>query len=333
MRIVRSLAAFVLGLSLSCAALRAIARRNPSETGGMLEHLAARGSEYDLLVIGPSFVRIHFLPPLFDRRMHENGVDLVSFGFGMSGLTGAEMDYYIERILEMPLPKLKWVLIDVTLSQEPRLDRGNWWNRRVIAWHVPEEYPALQRGVLAAKGELWPKLARLATHARHVLLNVGNVGEGVYALNHAVWTSSQRVQPRSRFHLGSSAHGRPNKKAEAYQRHAREHTAASARLSKARKQPPRRNNAFALKWRDAFRARGVDTFFVISPVLTDARIPSKVRGARSLHVLDFNDPEKYPALYDPKLRYEPVHFVYDGAVLYTETLADVLAPKLLKRRR
>ena len=57
------------------------------------------------------------IPPVFDARMKEHGHDIQSINVGLSGLRGGELDYYLDRILALRMPKLKWILCDVTLDQ------------------------------------------------------------------------------------------------------------------------------------------------------------------------------------------------------------------------
>lgn len=171
--------AFALGLLITGGLLRAPARRSPSETNGLLEHLAAHRADYDVVVIGSSFTRMHFVPTAFESRMRKLGHRVRAFGFGMKGLRGGELDHYIERVLELDMPKLKWLLVDVTLEQIRGVDAANYYKRRVIRWHGIDQVRMLHAAMAAERDDPWGTAQRLWPHVSHLLLNLGSVGEGI----------------------------------------------------------------------------------------------------------------------------------------------------------
>ena len=186
-RLTVALVAFCLGLGSGLWALRHLAALSPTDSFGNIEHLERFGGEYDVIVVGPSFVRINFVPPVFDERMKEHGYTIRSFNFSLRGLMGSEMDYYIERIMDLGLPRLKWVFLDVTLAQFPRLKEANYYKLRIIRWHNWTQYLQVQQAVMQGEGELFERLRRLQVYTQHFLLNLGNVGEGMFALRSGTW--------------------------------------------------------------------------------------------------------------------------------------------------
>lgn len=328
MRIVGLLFAFALGLGGSAVALRSVAARNPSASEGMLEHLAVHGSAYDLIIVGPSYVRLHFLPELFDERMHQLGHPLRSFSFGMPQMRGPEIDYYLERIFELPLPNLKWVLVDVTLGQLLTLDEPNWYKRRPIKWHEPEQFGQLPHAILRRTDRtVFERARELTVHTEHLLLNLFNVGEGVVALQSLDERGAPRIRARDEF-----APAIPSEKSfrlitRKYKRRRKWHLNMTQALIELRKQAPRepQSTELIVNFRNRIRARGVQPLFVLSPLLRDTRIQTQVPGDEPLTVLDFNDPLLYPALYNYKLRSNATHFHYYGAQVYTLALADRFA--------
>ena len=66
------------------------------------------------------------------------GTSLRAFGFGLSGLRGGEFDYYLSRVLELPLPRLKWVLWRrLPLTNCARSRRATGTSGGSIQWHAP----------------------------------------------------------------------------------------------------------------------------------------------------------------------------------------------------
>ena len=71
------------------------------------------------------------------------------------------------------------------------------------------------------------------------------------------------------------------------------------------------------------RAAGAQPIFVLSPtVLGREFFAPPPTGAQ---FIAFNDPQKYPQLYDPEVRYDTWHFNPRGAALFTDLLAERFA--------
>ena len=332
MRTAALILVFLLGLGLGAAGLRRLASRNESASNGLLEHLAAHGADYDLLVIGPSFVREHFVPPLFERRLRERGHVVSAFGFGITSLRGGEFDYYLRRVLDLPMPRLKWVICDVSIDQTRPLEKRNWYKRRQIQWHAPAQFMFMGRLIMAGGGDLEERLVYVSRHARHALLNLGNVGEGVEALRSGWWTGEERPIPqRGAFVPSVWSQDRLEASRRKYMaRGERVHRIHVKRLLKLRAREARkpRPNDIMRGWRDAIRTRGAEPLFLLSPIMTDGRMRLEVPGDEPLRVLDFNDPRRYPELYETEVRYNLHHFNSVGAERFTLAFADAFADML-----
>ena len=64
-----------------------------------------------------------------------------------------------------------------------------------------------------------------------------------------------------------------------------------------------------VSWRDRIRDRGLEPVFVLSPLLSDARMVTEVAGDAPLRVLDFDDPRPVPgAVVSPSFCYNPYPF-------------------------
>lgn len=328
MRIVGLLFAFAFGLGATAAALRSLAAYNPSASEGMLEHLAVHGGQYDLIIVGPSYVQLHFLPELFDQRMRELGHPLRSFSFGMPQMRGPEIDYYLERIFELQLPKLKWLLVDVTLGQLLTLDQPNWYKRRPIKWHEPEQFGQLPRAILNRTDRTaLERASEITVHTEHLLLNLFNVGEGLIALQSFDTLGAPRIRARNEFAPRIPSEKKLRLTTRKYKRRRKWHVNLTQTLIELRKQAPKepQSTGMIVGFRNRIRAHGVQPLFVLSPLLRDTRIDKRVPGDEPLTVLDFNDPLLYPALYNYKLRSNATHFHYYGARVYTLALADRFA--------
>jgi hypothetical protein len=338
MKLAISILAFIVGLALGVTLLPAWPQVRPSISDGALEYLAQRGRRIDVIVIGSSTVRVHFVTALFNEEMKKRGHDVQAFAFARSGLQGAELDYYLERILALDLPELKWVLVDVSLNQFRPLEPDNWYKGRVVQWHAPEQVLTLQRLIFAKNASLASKLEQLWPHVEHALLRAANVGDGVESAKKGTLLRQrkpERLLPASSFSVGEYVQNAQKKRLASYAKHhGKKFAKAVATLRKARAVPESklgkhlRPNEYAVIFRDRIERHGAKAAFILSPMLSDIRMHRDVPGAADLRILDFNDPARYPELYALEHRYDPVHLAWSGAQLFTVRLAEQLTAML-----
>ena len=337
MRAAVSIAIFVLGLTAGASALRVVALRAPISVSGPLEHLKVYGQRYDVIVIGSSLVRVNFVPKVFDLTMKDNGFPVHSFSFAMSGLNGSELDYYLERLLRLDLPRLKWILLDVTLSQTPRLKEKNYYKRRVIHWHDFDRFLQVQRALFRIERKPRRLAERWRVHFQHLLLNLGNVGEGQQVLRTSRWLGLQpRPMKEYRFNQRLKDTKKRSLKAAAYRRKSkRSHERARVKLLRDRNSGNNANRYLPLvgRWQRMVSARAYTPFFIIGPSLRNVTFRTDNTSDEPIQVLDLNKPAEYPQLFTVEGRYDPNHMNYEASVSYTESLAKLLAIRVNEGNR
>jgi hypothetical protein len=319
-------ASFSLGLAAAAWALRGLAEGLAPPGGEKWADLALRVDECDVLVLGSSMMAVGFREePFEDRLRKDHGREIRACSFSMGGLHGAELDFYVRRALELPFSKLRWLLIDVTLDQEPRMAEKNWYTRREIDWQTPRQFAIVTSHVMARDAPFSTRVETLWPFARHLAINVLNVGRARPALEgfdrrHA----PQELEPENRKAKNERRLERKDAKAEKYRRRQAAHEAAVRRLAVKRKRPPGRDNTLPATWRDAAAARGFEVAYVVGPSTRPAGFPVEVPGEQDLRVFDFNDPTKNRRLYDIENRYDSMHLTEPGARLFSRGLADAL---------
>jgi hypothetical protein len=338
MRVTIASFAFLCGLLVGTRALRASIAALPSPTAGALEHLAKFGDDYDVIVVGSSLSKVNFMPTVFDEHMAELGHPVRSFSFGMKGMRGAELHYYVERVLQLPLRRLKWLIVDVSLKQDMLLDPDGGYTERAIAWHAPTQAWLGVEQVLASSEPLLHKLKVIAAHARHLLLNRGNVGKGLEALADGTWFSlPHRVMSRGAL-VARFIPGGQREKVDRYLRGRARHEAQRRALKWSRRRNTTLHPGFIQRAiADLAHARGKPVAFLLSAMLIDSRFDARVPGAKPLNVIDLDDPSRYPELYEPEMRYDELHLTSAGSVPYTRAIADqlveLMAPAASQARR
>ena len=323
-KFVKNLALFGLGLALAELGRRALFAPVPWPVEQRLTGLYAESKTCSVLFVGPSYVDDQVYPEAFNREADRIGYDARACKFGTSGLRGFELRNVIDRVLRHGWPRLELVVIDITLGDSIGFEPANWLNPRVVEWHTFDSVPWLfdyYERARARKGEKPPFLS----HAKHVFAHYSQIGRGVEALRS--FELLERLRPAAE---PTRRQRRPRKervRGVAYERHLERMIAA--RKSRG---PKYGKSAWALELRSLVRQHGKEAYFLIAPVLYSPRIPrSSRRDADRLVVLDFNDPIRFPELYEEGVRGNTSHLRGDGSTRYSELLANEL--KRLSRRR
>lgn len=329
MRVLVTLVVFVGGLWAGTETLRWSISGMTGQTKGALEHLAARGGDYDIIVVGSSFISRNFVPSAFDERMAELGHPVTSFGLGLDGMRGAEIHYYIDRILSMRLPKLKLILADVSLDQNLLLNPKGDYERRVISWHDWPRFWLSVQHVFSHDPDWKERIAIVDLHLGYTLLNRCNVGDGLEALYSRVWIDGPaKIKPRDELDSGPWYARSQRRLVERYLKRREWHESAREKLKQQRSAPATAPQSGFMEraMRDLARRHHMPIAFTLAPLLNDVRFETEVAHDTPLEVLDFDDPVAYPALYEPDIRYDK-HLSYVGSVRLTQALADQVAAR------
>jgi hypothetical protein len=329
MRVLVSLVAFVGGLWAGTEILRWSISGMTGQSEGRLEHLAVHGGDYDIIVVGSSFTRINFVPSVFDQRMAELGHPVTSFGLGINGMRGAEIHYYLDRILSLRLPRLKLILADVSLDQNALLNPDNGYQRRLIEWHDWTRFLLSVRHVFLRVPKWKDRIGILDAHVRYLLLNRCNVGAGLEALYRRIWIDGpDKIKPRDELVAGPWLAAGQGRRVERYLKRRAWHESAREKLKQERSVPATEPHSGFMQraMRDLARRHHTRIAFTLAPILADMRFETEVAHDAPLEVIDFDDPAAYPDLYEPNMRYDK-HLSYEGSVLLTRALADQVAAR------
>jgi hypothetical protein len=167
---------------------------------------------------------------------------------------------------------------------------------------------------------LGERLRTLWPFARHFGINALNIGRGHATLEGFDRWGQPPLEPES----SDARRERKAAKAKKYRERPSVHEARVRRLIADRRRAPTRSNALAATWRDAAAARGVEVAYVIGPATGNSSFPAEVPNEPDLRVFDFNDPKKYPHLYEITFHYDTIHLTEPGAQSFSRELADAL---------
>jgi len=336
--------AFVLGfvaLAVACAPLDSYS--DIRIVGPKLAHIRSHPNDYDLIFFGSSYVHREFAPAVFDATLAERGYAMRSFNFGIPGMDPPETYFLAEATLDRAEPRLKAVLIELDYYRTGVRER-NLHTRRNEYWH---DAAFTTQALRATMTDSTPLGFRVKTAGRHVdafVRNLLHAGRGkAYLLDAA---GDLPDQSNWRAGLGPSGDGftalddRTTTRAELrgelfadFEADAFGERVESLKSGVAREGDTRRLTAAAIEALESIvrrvRSAGARPILVVPPCL-DARaeLIEYAREHVDADVVAFNDPVRFPALYDPSNRFDTGHLNHAGAIVFSRLLAEALAPIL-----
>ncbi len=328
-----NVAIFLAALCLACAAIHSsLPVPEISEVREKLDFLQAHIDEYDTLFLGTSRVYHGIMPEVFDEANRRAGAHSRSFNAGVDGMHPPEDLYFFEQIAKMRPRRLRRVFIEVNAIQIHVRD-ANRGTDRMIYWHDLARLAWILRETFdiepakhwrATFGRYASAAAEaLPTHIDCFLQNMSNIGRGAGSR----WFLAGRGGGRSRSaELGGRGDGyfemprsemTPSERANYAMRtrnllsHPRESEYGSAPSQKLLRQ-----------FVQAVRAIGAEPVLLVMPrTAYGSMVPKPSEGPWPV-VFNFENPARYPALYEESTRADGDHFNGKGAKLFTEMLAQ-----------
>ncbi|MGH7201760.1 MAG: hypothetical protein ACREJB_14220, partial [Planctomycetaceae bacterium] len=295
--------------------------------------------EYDAVFFGSSRVYRAFSPEVFAQELKKENGELRAFNFGVGHMRSHEMNVLIERVLAMKPKRLKYVFIEV-MDWTPPILEGESGHERVIAWHTPRETLSACRTVWLTDAPLAEKLEQCRTHLLHFVAHHANYGGGTrwLALH---WGRDPRFhQLLADFGKGDGfvpIDQEPGRRFQErreefltidYERFAKEVAAIPAENARAGALD-RFNLQAQLDQQRRIDEAGAIPIYVLPNLRWGTPDMNRLyRDGHLDHVLHYNHPLKYPALYDRGHYWDRGHLNREGARIFTTILADDFAAML-----
>lgn len=278
-------------------------------------HIGEHGGRYSLIFAGSSRVAHHFIPEQFDSSLRASGIECRSFNFGIGGMFPPESFYVLRNLLESSRTKPRWVAID--LMEFRPIAPGNEESERAVAWH-DWRHTGLALQMTATRGDASP-WGSPAYHARLFATRTVALGRWQDAV--------QRVGKFGdwKFEKLTDTGFEPMEKRRMSALELAEFRSAIARL-KASGTPiempaPYRQELLSLV--EFVRSHGAEPVFVVAPVPQPVRFrdwpPSGVKQ------FAYDDPARYPQLFEEEDRYDSGHLLESGAKKFTAIFANEFA--------
>lgn len=285
---------------------------------------ARHRDEFDVLFIGSSRLYHQIIPAQFDAAVAAaGGPKIRSFNFGYDGMWPPESFYLLRRLLELRPARLKWVVIEL-MDKNMRDEDANAATMRLSYWHDTAHTRLAVANILASQ-QGWPaRLGLLMEQGGYWCREMLNLGRGADLLQARLAPVRPRRKPYSWEPFAGYEAGteRPMD--------ARERQKFAQALEALTALPPAPLRPF---FRHAVRGViadvreiGAEPIFVIAPTVNPAENFTELPDGAA--VFAFNDPARYPALFDPAHHYDTWHLNPRGAVHFTALVADRLGEKM-----
>ncbi|MEM7391406.1 MAG: hypothetical protein AAF492_03580, partial [Verrucomicrobiota bacterium] len=241
-----------------------------------------------------------------------------------------------------------WTYLVMELFRMEDAWRGNTKTRRYVWWHDTAETGHMLQSIWAAPQATGEKLRLSKLHLEAWLIQLFGVGQTVDLMRLSSKADEIFVGPQRdgyvpySFSIEAEARRGVQRNPEAERRtrfldHLDKYNTTIAKLAqKPRSEPPanpahlKRLKQFDRRMRD----RGITVLYVIHPLSFRAdREAALAREASLEHVVNLNDPERFPELYAPSSRWDNDHLSDRGAILFSQILADRFAEILASTSR
>lgn len=306
--------------------------------GEKLAHLGANPGRYDTLFIGSSYVYREFDPSRFDAITAAAGAPTSSFNLGIPGMDPPETYWLLDQALALDDAPLRFVFIELD-SLHSRVRPANLHTRRFDSWHDTRGTVAAMRAVAVGETPRGKKLKDLASHAESFVRRLSFVGRGRGLLGFPV---PEVRGARNAPSLGARQNGFVSLDEEqaavfalrrdmfgAFEEDRYQEKLAAMRDGAEDDEGEGHVSDVEIEALrsvvERVRATGARVVLVVPPCLaTRAQLIRRARAIDGVTVLAFNDPEAFPELYDPSMRFDVGHLNAAGADFFTTRLADAV---------
>ncbi|MEM7391408.1 MAG: hypothetical protein AAF492_03590 [Verrucomicrobiota bacterium] len=301
----------------------------------------------DLIFIGSSLTHKGISPDLFDREMGRLGVSINSFNMGDNQLMPPESYALANHVLKKDLPHWNILVIELFRLDDTWRDDGD--TRRYVWWHDFTETRCALESIWHAPLPSQRKRHLSKLHLKAWLLEQFNLGQLLDVIRMRPEVNTITVGPQADgfvsfpfsadFHETNKTwmtHNLDREINRTFLNHVDDYKERTAYVAEKPWDtwPANPGHLARLKKFDRLmKDRNIDVIYLIHPV-TERTQPelALVREAGLEHVIDLNDPKRYPELYEVSSRWDNNHLSSRGIALLTRTLADQMAPIIAASR-
>ncbi len=340
-RIVRLLVGslvLVVAFTAACLAIRsAFPFPEIPNVHAKLMHFRAHANDYDTLFVGSSRINYQVIPAMFDKLAQAAGLPTKSYNAGVAGMRPPEDSYFLDQLLAARPQRLRWVFIEI-LSVRPKLNAEVRGTMRAQYWHdVARFWLTLKRIVYLRPTEkrrtierIWRELREpleeLPEHFGLFVREMSNLGRGDFLASQLLHERAD-WRPTLPHYLGADLAGwtktgrgedmLPENRAK-FEEERAERLADPAVHDLADSVSQEALEAMIAK----VERLGATPVLIVAPVTAKKVFFPQPERVKKTIVLDFNDPVRFPELYENRHRIDTDHLNAAGAEAFTRLLAE-----------
>ncbi|MEH2279367.1 MAG: hypothetical protein V7K40_32440 [Nostoc sp.] len=110
--------------------------QNLGEISVKWQYFTEHKNDYNAIFLGPSTTYFGVVPKVFDEYMTKEGKTVKSFNFGIAGANVSELDFYLQKILDLKPANLKWIFLDCSVDLFTNFGSTS---AQEIYWHTPRK--------------------------------------------------------------------------------------------------------------------------------------------------------------------------------------------------
>ena len=290
-------------------------------------HFRQHAARYDTIFVGSSRFYHQLIPQQFDAEIASRGGETTSFNLANDALWPPESFYWLRSILALRPPHLKWVIIelmDINTNLEDRTSA----TERTSYWHDWQHTRIALREIAESPRTSEQKWSLGIQHAQLGVQQMTGIGRGAELLRRR--TAPPKKSKPSVWHHAEGWLPEPDQQMTGKQLDEYLWTVGTLKNGI----PP---SPITPVYRDALadiigeiRQLGAEPIFVITPTINPLENFTGVPAGAT--VLAFNDPQKYPTLFEPDRHFDKWHLNAKGAAEFTAALATECARVMGKPR-
>ena len=304
------------------------------------EYFIKHKDEYDTIFIGSSRICNQVVPDVFDNVMKSLGKSTNSFNFGIPAMRALPSYFLLKEILAEPPENLKWVFIEIDLDSvyEPI---ENVRTTRSIYWHNFNNTLFVLKYIFNSNQDsLIKKILTSISHLIPYLYNQINVGR---MFDQVILQTSSHNQEKlvESFFIKNDGYypldliqKDPNR--QKFLQHLDTYNLEKSKLAHLKQEEysqtklPSKNKlsllSLIIKQVEAVNAKPV---FILPPRLENKqKLQQAYQQGYIPLLLSFNDPIKFPELYQVNLRHDKNHLNHEGSEHLTRLIAKAFVNKL-----
>jgi hypothetical protein len=316
----------------------------PPEISQKLLAFAAQRDDTEVLFFGSSHVFRGIDPRSFDEGMRAAGHPVRSFNFALKGMRPHEANALLRHVLSLRPRQLRWVFIEWG-TWDPWIPSANRFKQRAVFWHDRRETLSAIVGSWRSDRDLLDRFDLVATHALHFLHRALATGRGpdavlaIGATAPAYETPDRFVVSRRGYNPYTDREFAQGPTAEHRRRYLADLPTISSDWQTLSGANQRSVDVAPARWSplgvqiDDVRDAGAEPIYLIMPT-SHAEPLAYSAAAEGLvpHLIGFNDPARYPDLYQPDARFDRNHLNQRGGRAFSLELARRFAEEVVVGR-